>query len=64
MTRHIIDHPRSRQDGNRARAFVQIERSTGGPGTAEKALHRAASTGRDEGQRFREFVKIERRAME
>jgi hypothetical protein len=64
MTRHIIDHPRSRKDGDRARAFVQIERTTGGPGAAEKALHRAASTGRDGGQRLREFVKIERRAAE
>ena len=64
MTRHIIDHPRSRQDGNRARAFMQIERAAAGPGAAERALHRAASTGRDDGQRLREFVKIARRTAE
>ncbi|MBI1220910.1 MAG: hypothetical protein GC186_20510 [Rhodobacteraceae bacterium] len=64
MTRHIIDHPRGGKDGDRARAYVQIERTTGEPGPAERVLHRTASTGRDDGQRLREYVKIERQAAE
>lgn len=60
MTRHIIDRPRAGKDGDRARAYVAIERAEGGPGQAERMLHRAASTGRDDGQRMREFLRIER----
>ncbi len=59
MSKHIIDRPRN--PGDRLKPYVDIERQTG-PGAGEKALHRGASTGRDQGQRLREFVRIEREA--
>ncbi len=64
MSKHITDHPRSRTDGGRASRYLAIDRATAGPGAREKALHRAASDGRDRGQRLREFVRIEREAAE
>ncbi|WP_127901186.1 hypothetical protein [Solirhodobacter olei] len=59
MSKHLIDRPRG-GEGDRVKPYLEIERSVGGPGAREKALHRGASTGRDPGQRMREFLRIER----
>ena len=42
MTRHILDKPRSRDEGARAKAYARIERETGDAETDPrvKALHR------------------------
>lgn len=64
MSKHIIDRRRSRAEGERVKPYLDIERSSGGPGAGERAMHRGAADGRDHGQRLREYVRIEREAAE
>ncbi|MCL5775398.1 hypothetical protein M1105_00100 [Limibaculum sp. FT325] len=61
MTKHIIDKPKKRDEGARAKAYTKIERETGDPAESEhvKAMHRQTRT-RDDGHRAAEFTKIER----
>lgn len=60
MSKHVIDRPRSGSGSDRVKPYLGIERSSSAPGARERALHRGASTGRDEGQRLREYIRIER----
>lgn len=64
MTKHIMDRARTGAEGERVKPYLDIERSSGGPGRGERALHRGASSGRDGGQRLREYLRIEREAAE
>ncbi|KPP89110.1 MAG: hypothetical protein HLUCCA08_02685 [Rhodobacteraceae bacterium HLUCCA08] len=57
MTRHIVDHPKDRGDGARARAYLRIERRVT-PDPATRSLQRRAR--KSEAPVLREFLRIER----
>ncbi len=61
MSKHIIDKPKKRDDGARAKAYTKIEREAGEAGESEQVqtLRRQPRT-RDDGHRAAEFTKIER----
>jgi len=58
MTRHIADRNRTGNDGERLRAYVEIERAEK-PSAATRKAQRQGETG-DDGRRVEEFVRIEK----
>lgn len=60
MTRHIVDHPKDRDDSARARAYLRIEREVT-PSPSTRSLQRRARY--SEPPMLREFVRIERQAQ-
>ncbi len=62
MSKHIVDQPRDRSEGTRAREYTRIEREQGGTGPhprSEELQRRAAETPQS-GRRTEEFLRRER----
>ena len=57
MTKHVIDHPRDKTDGARAREYTRIEREEGRHPASKAAHEQPADRG---GARAREYARIER----
>ncbi|MSU89723.1 hypothetical protein GE300_08840 [Rhodobacteraceae bacterium 2CG4] len=62
MTKHVIDTPKKRAEGARARHFAEIVRQTGaaGPHATTLALQRRAKGAYRPGLRAAAFARIER----
>ncbi len=62
MTKHIIDGPRKRDDGERLAHYTKIEKETSGkPGKQSEALKREPRT-RNPGEKLRRYTEIDRRS--
>jgi hypothetical protein len=62
MTRHVVDHPRERNEGTRIREYTRIEREQGVPGLhprTEELKRRPAETPTS-ARRTEEFLRRER----
>lgn len=62
MSKHIVDQPRGRGEGTRAREYARIEREqgAGGPHPRSEELRRRPVESQSGGRRTEEFLRRER----
>lgn len=61
MTKHIVDQPRDRAEGTRAREYTRIEREQGsGPHPTSEELQRRRAETPPSGRRTEEFLRRDR----
>lgn len=62
MSKHIVDQPRDRGEGTRAREYTRIEREQGavGPHPRSEELRRRPADSQQSGRRTAEFLRRER----